>query len=165
MRRRHVRTLGKLKFGKRIEPHALVETLRQTLLIHGQRIHFDMLYLCLQAIQKIMVHTGIHIAKHNVGFGTFPGLKHLHPQIRAADSASDQCCIKYDCFHKSILGSPQSLVFFRLRHAPGGICPGINEKTFIIAVDKKSKHAGHNEIDNLLPLRLDIHFHMRNILF
>ena len=89
-----------------------------------------------------MVHPGIHIAKYDIRSGTFSCLKHFHTKVRAPNPPSNQGRIKDHRFHESILGSPKSLILFRLGNASGRICSGINQQTFIISVNKKSENTG-----------------------
>ncbi len=90
--------------------------------------------------QESVIYPVIHVAEHDIRLGAVPGMVHFHAELIASDPSSDQRGVKDNGFHKSILGAPQHLILLRLLHASGRIAPGVDQKTFIIALDKKGEH-------------------------
>ncbi len=99
-----------------------------------------------------MVYPVFHITEHNIRLGAFPCMEHFHAQVLASDPSPYQRGIKHNGFHKTVFGSPQYLILFRLSHPPGGIGPCINQKAFFVAFNKKGKNPGHNKVSNLVPV-------------
>ena len=156
-----IRPFRILEFRKRVVPLSLIETLCQRLLVHGQGIHPDILDFLPDFLQKSSIHSLLHITECNVRPGTYPRAQHFHMQVRASDSAADKSRVGHQGLHKAILGTPERLILLRLFHPPGWICPGINEKRFLVTVYQQHKYSRQQGMNHHIPLVVQIHFHIR----
>ena len=118
-----------------------IKTFCKTLLVHCQGIRSDLLQPFFDLLQESGIYPIFHITQYHIGMRSASDIFHLHGQFRIADSPSDQCCIGYDGFHKTIPWSSQYFVFVRLFDTSHRIGTTVHGKASGIPVNKQTHHA------------------------
>ena len=129
-------------------------SLRKTLLVHRQCIHFQGLNFLSNSIKKIFIDSSLHIAYRNIGMRALPRSQDLHREFWIADSPADQSRIKNQRLDKSISRTAHHLIFLRFPDSARWISPTVDRHALLIAVYKETGHSGE-KLNNHLGVLLD----------